>query len=79
MTKQAADKSSAKPLPKKGAKVSWQTSQGPTTGTVERVATSTTRVKGYTAKATPEHPEVVVRSEKSGKVAVHKPGSLKRA
>lgn len=66
-------------LPKKGDKVSWGTSQGKTEGTVEKVVTSTTKVKGHTAKATKENPEVLVKSAKSGKEAVHKPGELKKA
>ena len=66
-------------LPKKGDKVSWGTSQGKTEGTVEKIVTSTTKVKGHTAKATKEHPEVLVKSSKSGKEAVHKPEELKKS
>ena len=66
-------------LPKKGDKVSWGTSQGKTQGTVEKIVTSATKVKGFTAKASKEHPEVMVKSGKSGKVAVHKPEELKKA
>ncbi len=65
-------------LPKKGDKVTWGTSQGETHGTVEKVVTSETHVKGHTAKATKEHPEVLVKSDKSGKEAVHKPEELKK-
>jgi hypothetical protein len=66
-------------LPKPGAKVKWQTSQGETTGTVEKTVTRTTKVKGHVAKATKDHPEVLVKSSKSGKTAVHKPNALKKA
>ncbi len=66
-------------LPKKGDRVAWETPQGETHGTVEKVVTTTTRVKGHVAKATKEHPEVLVRSGKSGKQAVHKPEALKKA
>ena len=65
--------------PKVGAKVRWNTPQGETEGTVEKIVTSTTKVKGHTAKATKEHPEVLVKSAKSGKQAVHKPEGLKAA
>ena len=65
-------------LPKKGDKVTWGTPQGETHGTVEKVVTSETHVKGHTAKATKEHPEVLVKSDKSGKEAVHKPEELKK-
>ena len=66
-------------LPKKGDKVTWGTSQGETKGTVEKTVTSTTKVKGHTAKATKDKPEVMVKSDKSGKKAVHKPEELKKA
>lgn len=66
-------------LPKQGDTVTWSTTQGETTGTVEKVVTSTTTVKGHVAKATKEHPEVLVKSDKSGKQAVHKPEALKKA
>ena len=65
--------------PKTGAKVRWNTPQGETTGTVEKSVTSTTKVKGHTAKATKDSPEVLVKSAKSGKKAVHKPEELKAA
>ena len=66
-------------LPKAGDKVTWNTSGGETHGTVEKVVTSTTHVKGHTAKATKDHPEVLVKSDKSGKEAVHRPEELKKA
>ena len=66
-------------VPEKGDKVSWDTSQGKTEGTVEKTITSTTKIKGHTAKATKEEPQVVVKSAKSGKQAVHKPEELKKA
>lgn len=66
-------------LPKKGEKVSWGTSQGKTEGTVEKIVTSATKIKGHVAKATKDHPEVLVKSSKSGKQAVHRPEELKKA
>lgn len=65
-------------LPKTGEKVTWGTAQGKTEGTVEKIVTSPTKVKGFTAKASKEHPEVMVKSAKSGKAAVHKPEELKK-
>lgn len=65
-------------LPKQGDKVSWATTQGETHGTVEKIVTSTTKVKGHVAKATKDHPEVLVKSDKSGKEAIHKPEGLKK-
>ncbi len=66
-------------LPKAGDKVSWGTPQGRTEGVVVKTITKTARVKGHVAKASPEHPEVVVKSSKSGKPAVHRPEHLKKA
>jgi hypothetical protein len=65
--------------PRKGAKVRWNTAQGETTGVVEKTVTKTTKVKGYTAKATKDAPQVLVRSSKTGKQAVHRPEELKKA
>ena len=64
-------------LPKKGAKVEWDAAQGQVEGTVEKVVTGTTRIKGHTAHASKEEPQVVVKSDKTGKPAVHKPEELK--
>ena len=66
-------------LPEKGDAVKWGTAGGETRGTVEKVVTSTTRVKGHVAKATKEEPQVLVKSDTSGKEAVHKPEELKKA
>ena len=66
-------------LPKTGDAVKWGTSGGETHGTVEKVVTSTTKIKGHTAKATKDEPQVLVKSAKSGKEAVHKPEELKKA
>jgi hypothetical protein len=63
---------------KGGDKVAWNTSQGPTRGTVVGTRMQETHVKNYTAKPAPGRPEVEVRSAKSGKAAVHRPESLKK-
>jgi hypothetical protein len=65
-------------IPKKSDKVAWGTAQGETHGTVEKIVTSTTKVKGHVAKATKESPQVLVKSDKTGKEAVHKPEELKK-
>jgi hypothetical protein len=36
-------------------------------------------VKGHTAKATKDDPQVLVKSSKTGKEALHKPAALKKA
>ena len=63
---------------KPGDKVRWGTSQGETHGKVEKKATGTTRVKGHVAKATEKEPQYVVKSDKTGAKAVHKPEELKK-
>lgn len=63
---------------KAGDKVRWDTAQGETHGTVVKKETKATKVKGHTAKASKEEPQYRVRSDKTGKEAVHKPEELKK-
>lgn len=63
---------------KHGDKVSWETSQGKTQGTVERKLTAPTKIKGHAVAASPDNPEYLVRSDKTGAEAAHKPGALKK-
>ena len=63
---------------KPGQRVTWDTSQGKTSGKVEKKLTSSIKIKGHVAKATREDPQYLVRSEKSGKKAIHKPQELKK-
>ena len=64
---------------KAGDHVKWDTPQGETSGKVVKKETGTARVKGHVAKATKDHPEYRVKSDKSGKEAIHKPEELKKA
>jgi hypothetical protein len=63
---------------KKGDKVEWDSSGGHSTGEVVEKVTEETKVKGHTAKASKEEPQFKVKSEKSGKEAVHKAEELKK-
>lgn len=63
---------------KKGDHVSWGTPQGKTEGKVVRKQTSDTQIKGHKVKTSKEDPQYIVKSEKSGKEAAHKPGELKK-
>lgn len=63
---------------KKGDKVEWGTPQGKTSGKVEKKLTSKTKIKGHEVKASKANPEYLVKSERSGAKAAHKPGSLKK-
>jgi hypothetical protein len=64
--------------PKKGEHVAWKTPQGMTEGEVVKTVTQTTSVKGHVAKASKANPQVLVKSVKSGKAALHKPDALKK-
>ena len=61
---------------KQGDKVSWNTSQGKTSGTVIKKVTRTTKVKSHTAKASKDNPQYKVVSDKTGAEAIHKRESL---
>ena len=61
-----------------GDKVAWRSSGGRSVGRVLRKATSRTTIKGHVVAASPDNPEYIVRSDKSGGVAAHRPAALKR-
>ncbi len=63
---------------KKGEHVTWNSPQGEVEGEVVGMVTEEKTIKGHTAKASKEHPEVEVKSSKSGKTAIHKPEGLKK-
>ena len=54
----------------------WKSSQGTIEGTVEKKLTSPTETKGHGVKASKENPEYLVKSDKTGAEAAHKPESL---
>ena len=62
----------------KGDHVAWETPQGRTHGTVERKLTHPTRIEGHRVAASPENPEYLVKSDRSGTHAAHKPSALRR-
>ena len=67
-----------KTKPKAGDAVEWKTSQGETTGKVVRKVTKVAHVKGHTAKASAAAPQYEVKSDKTGKTAIHKASALQR-
>jgi Hypervirulence associated proteins TUDOR domain len=77
MESSTEERSMAKSL-KQGDHVSWDTSQGKTQGIVEKKLTSTTKIKGHTAKPTKDDPQYLVKSDKTGAKAAHKPSELKK-
>ncbi len=63
---------------KPGDAVEWTSSGGRSVGKVKKKLTAPMEIKGHHVAATPENPEFLVESEKSGAQAAHKPGSLKK-
>ena len=63
---------------KSGDAVAWETAQGETEGKVVKTLTSTTKIKGFTAKASKDDPRILVESDKTGAKAAHKPDALKK-
>lgn len=63
---------------KKGDKVEWKSSQGKVEGTVEKKLTEETDIKNHHVSASEDNPEYLVKSDKTGKEAAHKPESLKK-
>ena len=60
----------------KGDHVTWQSHGSTTEGTVERKITSDTEASGRTVRASKEEPQYEVKSDQSGRTAVHKPTAL---
>jgi hypothetical protein len=61
---------------KKGDHVSWSSHGGQAEGEVEKKITEDTEAGGRTVRASEDDPQYLVKSEKSGGEAVHKPGAL---
>lgn len=70
--------SSRRNEPSKGDEVAWSSHGTETTGTVEKKITKRTKAAGRTVDASPDDPQYEVRSDKSGRSAVHKPSALKK-
>jgi hypothetical protein len=60
----------------KGDRVTWRSHGGTAEGVVEKKITEDTEAAGRTVRASEESPQYLVRSEKSGGEAVHKPSAL---
>jgi len=61
---------------KKGDEVTWKSHGGEAEGEVEKKITSDTKAAGRTVRASEDDPQYLVKSEKSGGEAVHKPDAL---
>ena len=60
----------------KGDHVTWKSHGGKAEGEVVKKITSDTEEAGRTVRASKDDPQYLVKSEKSGGEAVHKPGAL---
>ncbi len=63
---------------KRGDHVTWKSHGGEAEGEVEHKITEDTEAAGRTVRASPEDPQYLVRSDKSGGEAVHKPSALEK-
>ena len=61
---------------KKGDDVSWKSHGGEAQGVVEEKITEDTKAGGRQVRASEDDPQYLVKSEKSGGEAVHKPDAL---
>jgi hypothetical protein len=61
---------------KKGDEVTWQSHGSTAEGKVEKKITSDTHAAKRTVKASADDPQYLVKSDKSGGEAVHKPDAL---
>jgi hypothetical protein len=64
---------------KQGDRVEWNFGRGKAVGVVQKKLTSPTKVDGQKVAASEEDPRYLVKSEKSGKEAAHKPSALRKA
>ncbi len=62
----------------KGDHVRWKSHGGQAEGTVEREITADTEASGRTVRASEDDPQYEVKSDKSGRTAVHRPGALEQ-
>lgn len=59
-----------------GDRVSWSSHGSRTTGRVERTITADTREAGRQVRASEDEPQYLVRSDQSGRTAVHRRDAL---
>ena len=62
----------------KGDHVTWKSHGGEAVGKVEKKITSETEAGGRKVKASKDEPQYLVKSDKSGGEAVHKPSALEK-
>jgi hypothetical protein len=63
---------------RKGDKVEWHSHGSKAVGVIESKVVSDAELAGRVVRATKDDPQYLVKSEKSGGEAVHKPGALRK-
>jgi hypothetical protein len=63
---------------RRGDRVRWESHGGEATGQVEKKITEDTEAAGRKVRASRDDPQYLVKSDKSGGEAVHKPDALKK-
>lgn len=63
---------------KKGDHVSWNSEAGRIRGTIQKKITAPVKFKSYIAKASKEEPQYLVKSDKTGHIAMHKGSALRK-
>ncbi|MGW5366057.1 DUF2945 domain-containing protein [Actinopolymorpha pittospori] len=61
-----------------GDRVRWDAGNQSSVGTIERKLTEDTEAGGRQVRASEQDPQYLVRSEKTGRTAVHRPSALHR-
>ena len=64
---------------RKGDDVEWSSHGNTVEGTVEKKITEDTEAAGRKVRADDDDPQYLVKSDKTGKEAVHKPDALDKA
>ncbi len=63
---------------KAGDKVTWEASQGKVRGKIVKKLTKSTKIKQHRVTASDSNPSYLVQSDKTKKLAAHKPKALKK-
>lgn len=71
-------KTPAKDEFKVGDHVEWNSEAGRVRGTIKKKITAPTKFKTYTARASKEEPQYLIKSDKTDHMAMHKGTALKK-
>lgn len=63
---------------KRGDRVTWNSEAGRVTGIIQKKITSEIVFKGYKRHASKDEPQYIIKSDKTGHIAIHKTSALKK-